>query len=129
MNPPPGVPGVSKNQIFFSHKKMLSFFANIAPKRHKLQKIINIEKNVKTPPCFLSVFRIFFNLGVILAHQSSIGVFSEFRIIRKIINCNLKNSIWVKCSIHFLRGLWIGASLDASIIILCTKFKQVFDQF
>ena len=44
----PGVPGVSKNQ-FFLHIKLLSFCANIAPKRHKLRKTIKIEKNVKKP--------------------------------------------------------------------------------
>jgi hypothetical protein len=36
MDPPPRVPGVSKNQNFFSQIKLLSFCANIAPKRHKL---------------------------------------------------------------------------------------------
>ena len=46
MDPPPGVPGVSKNQIFFSQIKLLSFCANIAPKRHKLQKTIKIEKKM-----------------------------------------------------------------------------------
>ena len=44
MDPPPGVQGVSKNQIFFSQIKLLSFCANIAPKKHKLQKTIKIEK-------------------------------------------------------------------------------------
>ena len=39
--------GVKKSD-FFSHKKLLSFCANIAPKKHKLQKTIKIEKkNVK----------------------------------------------------------------------------------
>ena len=33
-----GVPGVSKNHIFFSQMKVFSFCAKIAPKRHKLQK-------------------------------------------------------------------------------------------
>ena len=48
MDPPPGVPGVSKNQNFFSQIKLLSFCARIAPKRHKLRKIVKIEKkNVK----------------------------------------------------------------------------------
>ena len=32
----PGVPGVSKNQIFFLQIKLLSSCAKIAPKRHKL---------------------------------------------------------------------------------------------
>ena len=45
MDSPPGVPGVSKNQIFFfSQIKLLSFCANIVPKWHKLQKTIKIEK-------------------------------------------------------------------------------------
>ena len=48
IEPPPGVPGVSKNHIFFSQMKVLSFCAKIAPKRHKLKKTIIIEKeNVK----------------------------------------------------------------------------------
>ena len=38
IDPPPGVPGVSKNHIFFSQMKLFSFCAKIAPKRHKLQK-------------------------------------------------------------------------------------------
>ena len=33
--------------IFFLQIKLLSFCARIAPKRHKLRKIIKIEKNVK----------------------------------------------------------------------------------
>jgi hypothetical protein len=47
MDPPPGVPGVSKNQNFFSQINLLSLCANIAPKRHKLQKTIKIEKKCK----------------------------------------------------------------------------------
>ena len=38
IDPPPGVPGVSKNHIFFSQMKVFSFCAKIAPKRHKLKK-------------------------------------------------------------------------------------------
>ena len=41
---PPGIPGVSKNQIFFLQIKLLSSCSNISPKRHKLRKIIKIEK-------------------------------------------------------------------------------------
>ena len=67
---------------FFLQIKLLSFCARIAPKRHKLQKIVKIEKNVKKP-CFLRVFQIFFNLGAILAHQTSNGMFSgPWRIFR-----------------------------------------------
>jgi hypothetical protein len=33
---PPGVPGESKDQIFFLQIKLLSSCAKIAPKRHKL---------------------------------------------------------------------------------------------
>ena len=47
MDLPPGVPGVSKNQDFFSQIKLLSFCAKIAPKKHKLQKTIKIEKKCK----------------------------------------------------------------------------------
>ena len=70
MDPPPGVPGVSKNQNFFSQIKLLSFCANIAPKKHKLQNTIKIEKKVKNP-FFLRLFLIFFIFGAILAHQTS----------------------------------------------------------
>jgi hypothetical protein len=38
--------GVSKNQIFFYKIKLLSSCAMIAPKRHKLQKIVKIEKKM-----------------------------------------------------------------------------------
>ena len=71
----PGVLGVSKNQNLSLQIKPLSFCDRIAPKRHKLLKIVKSEKNVKKP-CFLRVFWIFFNLGAILAHQTSNGVFS-----------------------------------------------------
>ena len=43
------LPGVSKIRFFFLQIKLLSFCARIAPKRHKLQKIVKIEKNVKKP--------------------------------------------------------------------------------
>merc|ERR1712051_7632 len=47
---PPGVPGVSKNQIFFLQMKMFSFCAKIAPRRHKLQKTIKIEEKMSNNP-------------------------------------------------------------------------------
>ena len=74
---PQGSQGCQKIRIFFSQRKLLSFCANIAPKKHKLQKTIKIEKNVKKTPCFLRLFCIFFILGTILAHQTSNIVFSE----------------------------------------------------
>ena len=76
IDPPPGVPGVSKNHIFFSQMKVFSFCAKIAPKRHKLKKTIKIEEKSSKKPCFHRHFRIFFNLGAILAHQTSYGMFS-----------------------------------------------------
>ena len=69
--------GCQKTRFSFSQIKQLSFCANIAPKRHKLQKNIKIEKKCKKNPCFLRVFQIFFILGPILAHQTSNTVFSE----------------------------------------------------
>ena len=51
--------------------------AKIAPKRHKLQKSSKLNKNCQKKPCFLRHFRIFFNLGPILAHQTSYGMFSR----------------------------------------------------
>ena len=50
--------------------------ANIAPERHKLQKTIKIGKKMSKNTCFLRHFQIFFNLGAILAHQTSNGMFS-----------------------------------------------------
>jgi hypothetical protein len=71
-----GPRGVKKSD-FFLQIKLLSSCAKIAPKRHKLQKIIKIEKkNMSKNTGFLRVFQIFFNLGAILAHQTSNGVFS-----------------------------------------------------
>jgi hypothetical protein len=52
----PGVPRVSKNQIFFLQIKLLSFCAKIAQKRHKLGKIVKIEKKMSKKPCFHRVF-------------------------------------------------------------------------
>ena len=76
IDPPPGVPGVSKNHIFFLQIKVFSFCAKIAPKRHKLKKTIRIEEKMSKKPCFLRHFRIFFNFGAILARQTSTGMFS-----------------------------------------------------
>ena len=53
---PLGVPGVSNNQNFFLQIKLLSFCAKIAPKRHKLQKIIKIEKKYQKNLVFLEYF-------------------------------------------------------------------------
>ena len=53
----PGVPGVSKNQIFFLQIKLLSFCARIAPKRHKLRKIVKIEKKCQKNLVFLEYFK------------------------------------------------------------------------
>ena len=101
MDPPPGVPGVSKNQIFFSQIKLLSFCANIAPQKHKLQKTIKIEKKCKKTPCFLRLFCIFFILGVILAHQTSNSVFSDRHLFWQTISkkqiCHItQQTFWMK---------------------------------
>ena len=53
----PGVPGVSKNHNFFLQIKLLSSCAKIAPKRHKLQKIVKIEKKMSKNPVFLEFFK------------------------------------------------------------------------
>ena len=70
------VPRDVKKTDFFLQLKWLSFCTKIAPKRHKLQKIIKIEQKCQKNPCFLRVFQIFFNLGAILVHQTSNGVFN-----------------------------------------------------
>ena len=43
MNAPLGVSGVSKNQIFLKKIELLFYCAKIAPKRHKLQKIVKTK--------------------------------------------------------------------------------------
>ena len=53
----PGVPGVSKNQIFFLQIKLLSFCAKIAPKRHKLRKSSKLKKKCQKNPVFLDFFK------------------------------------------------------------------------
>ena len=45
---PQGSLGCQKIRIFFQQIKLLSFCANIAFKRHKLRKIVKIEKMSKT---------------------------------------------------------------------------------
>ena len=50
--------------------------AKIDPKLNKLEKTIKIEKKLIKNVCFLKVFRIFFKLGSILAHQTSRSMLS-----------------------------------------------------
>ena len=50
--------------------------AKIDPKLNKLEKTIKIEKKIIKNACFLKVFRIFFKLGSILAHQTSRSMLS-----------------------------------------------------
>ena len=73
---PQGSQGCQKIRFFFSQMKVFSFCAKIASKRHKLQKTIKIEETMSKNPCFLRLFQIFFNLGAILANQTSTGIFS-----------------------------------------------------
>ena len=72
---PRGPRGV-KISDFFLQIKLLSFCTRMAPKTQKLRNIVKIEKKCQKKPCFLIVFRIFFNLGPILARQTSNGLFS-----------------------------------------------------
>ena len=71
-----GSQGCQKITFYFLQMKLFSFCAKIAPKRHKLQKPSKLKKKCQKKPCFLRLFRIFFNLGAILAHQTSTGMFS-----------------------------------------------------
>ena len=66
----PGVPGGVKNQNFFFTQKVLSYCAKIAPKNHQYWK--KCQKKL----FFSRPFQIFFNLGAILAQQTSNGTFS-----------------------------------------------------
>ena len=73
---PQGSRGCQKITFYFLQMKLFSFCAKIAPKRHKLQKPSKLMKKCQKNPCFLRLFQIFFNLGAILAHRTSNGVFS-----------------------------------------------------
>ena len=70
------VSGVSKNQNFFLQIKLLSFCATIAPKRHKLRKIVKMSKKCQKNLVFLEYFKYSSIWGAILAHQTSNGMFS-----------------------------------------------------
>ena len=56
MNGPQGSQGCQKIRIIFLQIKLLSSCAKIAPKRHKLRKIVTIEKKNVKKPCFHRVF-------------------------------------------------------------------------
>ena len=73
---PQGSQGCQKITFFFLQMKVFSFCAKIALKLYKLQKTVKIEEKSSKKPCFHRHFRIFFNLGAILAHQTSYGMFS-----------------------------------------------------
>ena len=66
------------SQCLFGPKKFF-FHYWFAPKRHKLQKTIKIEQKMSKNPCFLKHFQIFFNLGAILAQQTSTCMLSVSR--------------------------------------------------
>ena len=53
---PQGSQGCQKIRFIFLQIKVLSFCANIAPERHKLQKIINIGEKCQKTPVFLDLF-------------------------------------------------------------------------
>jgi hypothetical protein len=53
---PRGPRGVEKSDFFFQIK-LLSFSARIAPKRHKIRKIIKIEKKCQKNFVFLEYFK------------------------------------------------------------------------
>ena len=53
----PGFPGMSKIHKNMLQIKVLRFCARIAPKRHKLRKIVKMEKNVKKTLVFLEYFK------------------------------------------------------------------------
>ena len=73
---PQGSQGCQKITFFFLQMKVFSFCAKIALKLYKLQKTVKIEEKSSKKPCFHRHFWIFFNLGAILAHQTSYGMFS-----------------------------------------------------
>ena len=73
---PQGSQGCQKITFYFLQKKLFSLCAKITPKRHKFQKPSKLKKKMSKKPCFLRHFQIFFNLGAILAHQTSTGMFS-----------------------------------------------------
>ena len=71
-----GSQGCQKISFYFLQMKLFFFCAKIAPKRHKIQKPSKLKKKCQKKPCFLRLFQIFFNLGAILALQTSTGMFS-----------------------------------------------------
>jgi hypothetical protein len=61
MDAPPGLcrgPRGVKKSDFFLQTKLLSSCAKITPKRHKLRKIIKIEKKCQKIPVFLEYFEL-----------------------------------------------------------------------
>ena len=77
LNRPQGCQGCQKITFFILQMKLFSFCAKIAPKRHKLQKPSKLKKKCQKKPCFLRLFQTSFNLGAILAHQISTGIFNR----------------------------------------------------
>ena len=55
---------------------MICFAANFQPKLNELHKILQNQQKSSKYAGFLMIFRIFFNLRAILAHQTSYGMFS-----------------------------------------------------
>jgi hypothetical protein len=79
---PRGPRGVKKSEFFFYKKNCWAFVLKLPQKGTNFENCQKWKKMSKKP-CFLRLFWIFFNLGAILAHQTTNGVFSgSWRIFR-----------------------------------------------
>jgi hypothetical protein len=63
MDAPPGVPGVSKNEIFFVEIKLLSSCAKIDPKRQNLSKLKKTYQKTLFSYTFLNILQFGVNLS------------------------------------------------------------------
>jgi hypothetical protein len=69
---PRGPMGVKKSHFLFYKWNWFPFTLRLTPKDTNFKNLKKCQKK----PCFLRLFWIFFNLGAILAHQTSTGMFS-----------------------------------------------------
>ena len=69
-----GSQACQKVTFTFLQMKLFPFALRLPPKDTNFK----IEEKMSKKACFLRLFRIFFNFGAILVHQTSNGVFSGF---------------------------------------------------
>ena len=110
---PRGPKGVKKSLFFYKWNCFL-FALRLPPKDTNFKNHQNWRKMSKEP-CFLGLFQKFFNLGAILAHQTSTGMFSgSWRIFWH---------PWDPCWRVNSRDIWV---LRFVLIILC-RWRHLAD--